>query len=832
MKAIATFLFLLMALCSFAQSNQKRAESLSAYTVKGTVIDSISSQAVQYATINISPARAPLNSIKVVVSDNNGNFAAVFNAAPGNYRMTIQFIGMKTTMKQFTLTADQKQISMGKIYMGETSEQLKEIVVVGQKPLVKVEIDKLTYNIENDPEAKTSNTLDILRKVPMVTVDNEDNLQLKGSSNFKIYLNGKPSNLISNNPGDVLKSMPANSIKNIEVITDPGAKYDAEGVDGIINIVTAKSGIEGYTATIRGNASTLGRLGGGAYLSVKMGRFGFTGNYNYNYNNSPYADSYFERTNHLSSTEKYMTQYGRSKNKRPMQFGYVEASYEIDSLNLISLSFNRFNGKFTSLSDNLVEMKDVAYEPYYSYDRNSRSTRTFGSTELNVDYQRSTHRKDEMITLSYQYSKNPNDSKSNTLLSNLLGAVPRSLARTQQTVNNAATNEHTIQLDYVRPTWKSQKLELGVKYILRKSDSETERWLNDTLTVDPSSEFEHTQNIYSAYLSYDIKVKKYSLKAGVREEGTSLKVKYQLYPDMNFNAHYSNLVPSAAISYMKSAAEQIRFGYTMRIRRPNIRNLNPYVDNTDPQNISYGNPNLDAEKSHNLNLSYSRFAQKLNINASVSYNFENNGIERYTFIDPAKPNISQTTYGNIGHSQSIRFALYGNWNVFTNFNAILNGGVFYTKMKSDATQSTGELSSNGFSYNAFSTIQYTLPKDFRLNLNGGYFAPRITLQGKSSSFYFTSLSISKDFLKKKLSVSLSSNDPFWKTKKYTGTTNDRTFSMKSVNYMSARDFRISISYRFGSLKTSATKKAKQGISKEENNNNEENQTDGVDTNNR
>jgi Outer membrane receptor proteins, mostly Fe transport len=834
MRSICFFLFLLISVLSnVAQTPQKRTDQLTGYTVKGTVIDSISGQGVQYATLSIAAARSPQNPLKVVVSDNNGNFTASFNASPGNYAIAIQFVGMKPAVKRFSLTTNQKQVSLGSIFITETSALLNEVVVVAQKPLVKVEIDKLTYSIENDPESKTSNTLEMFRKIPMITVDNEDNIQLKGSSDFKIYLNGKPSNMISNNPSDVLKSMPANSIKSVEVITDPGAKYDAEGVGGIINIITVKSGIQGYTATIRSNASTQGRIGGGAYLSLKMGKLGITANYNYNHINTPYNDSYLERTNLVNDTEKYMTQNGRAKNKGPFQFGTVEASYEIDTLNLVSLSVERFNGKITGISDYMVDMKDAEYNPYYSYDRYSKSTRTFGSTDINVDYQRSTHRKDELLTVSYKFDNNPNDSKSNTLLKNLSGAVPLFLARTQNNVNKASTNEHTMQLDYTRPTWKGHKLEAGFKFILRKSKSETERWQNDTLVIDPSYDFKHTQEIYSAYISYDIKIKKFGFKAGVREESTTQKVKYVLSPEMNFKVDYSNIVPSATVSYMKSPAEQIRFGYSMRIRRPGIRNLNPYINDTDPENISYGNPKLNPEKSHNLNLNYSRFSPKLNINLGLSYRFQNNGIESYTFIDPKKPNVSQTTYDNIGHSQQTNFNLYGNWNAFKNFNLIINGGAFYVNMKSDATSSTDKLSNNGFFYNCYTGLQYTLPKNFRLNFNGGYFAPRVSLQGKTSAFYFTSFSVSKDFLDKKLSVSLSCNDPFWKTKEYTSRTNDRSFTMKNVNYINARDFRISLSYRFGTLKTSAAKKAKKGITNDDlNNNNEENQVEGVNTNNR
>lgn len=171
---------------------------------------------------------------------------------------------------------------MGKILIAEATEMLKGVEVVAQKPLVKAEIDKVTYSIEDDPDSKTNTTLEMLRKVPLVTVDGEDKIQVNGSSKFKVHVNGKPNNMMSNNPTEVLRSMPANSIKSIEVITEPGAKYDAEGVAGILNIITVGAGMEGYTVTLNGGASNM-RVYGGGYGTVQSGKFTVTGNYSYNY---------------------------------------------------------------------------------------------------------------------------------------------------------------------------------------------------------------------------------------------------------------------------------------------------------------------------------------------------------------------------------------------------------------------------------------------------------------------------------------------------------------------------------------------------------------------
>ncbi|MFY9362098.1 MAG: carboxypeptidase-like regulatory domain-containing protein, partial [Dysgonamonadaceae bacterium] len=258
------------------------------FTVKGQLAGPDEDDPLPYATISVAKEGDADKAIKKLAADEKGNFSV--SLPPGKYVFTFQFVGMNP-LKRKVEVFTRAQTDLGKIVLSESSTQLDEVSIVAQRPLVKVEIDKLTYNAKDDPEASTSNVLDLLRKVPMVTVDAEDNIQLKGSSNFKIYLNGKPSNMITNNPSQVLKSMPANSIKDIEVITDPGAKYDAEGVGGIINIITDKRVDDGYSGSVGANGDTYGGYGGNTYLALKYGKFGFTGNVSYYHHDSPETES-------------------------------------------------------------------------------------------------------------------------------------------------------------------------------------------------------------------------------------------------------------------------------------------------------------------------------------------------------------------------------------------------------------------------------------------------------------------------------------------------------------------------------------------------------------
>ncbi|MDH6359185.1 hypothetical protein M2135_003080 [Parabacteroides sp. PF5-9] len=376
-------LTLFVCFSAYAQTNS--------FTIKGQVVDSLTSESVPYATLKIVFANTPQQTVKLLACDDDGQFETSLNT-PGQYIISMQSIGKVASEKRFTLPEDSQTFDLGKLYMTDDNQRLGEVTITAQKPLVKVEIDKISYSLEDDPEAQTNNTLEMLRKVPMVTVDGEDKIQLKGSTNFKIYLNGKPSNMLSeNSASDVLKSMPASSVKNIEVITDPGAKYDAEGVGGIINIITSRNALQGYNATIRADVSTLGQYSGGGYITTKIGALGLTANYNYMQNDRPWGKSEYERST-FGENPSRLTQYGRSKNTGPGMYGSLEASYEIDTLNLITLGANLFNGKSKNRSEYdvlLTEEKGAGY----SYNRYSHSSMNYGGLDLNLDYQRSTRKK-------------------------------------------------------------------------------------------------------------------------------------------------------------------------------------------------------------------------------------------------------------------------------------------------------------------------------------------------------------------------------------------------------------------------------------------------------
>ena len=712
------------------------------------------------------------------------------------------------------------------MYITDASNELGQVEVVAQKPLVKADIDKIEYNVQDDPDSKSNSVLEMLRKVPLVTVDGEDNIKVNGSSSFKVYVNGKPNNMMSNNPTEVLKSMPANSIKHIEVITNPGPKYDAEGVGGILNIVTVGSGLEGYTATFSGNVSNMG-AGGGLFGTVKSGKLTVSARYNYNYNDRPrsYSGGNRRTVGDVTEGSSDLDYDGSSKGHGNFQSGSMEASYEIDTLRLVSMSFGLWGGgnNSTSINNTLATAPGTSNE-LYRYVSDGRSKSSWYSIDGGVDYQRMFHVKDRMFTLSYKINTSPQTSDSYSTYNDMHAATDWEdfLKRLYDLNNDGSQNttEHTFQADYTTPIGKIHTLEAGAKYILRDNSSEDDRYERQigttgdyVLDEEHSSHYKHQNDILAAYMGYGLRVKKISGRLGVRYEHTKQEVKYLLGRGDDFNKNFDDVVPSASIGYKLTDMSNLRFGYNMRIYRPGIWYLNPYLNDSNPTNISQGNSHLDSEKSHSFNLSYSNFTQKFNINLSARYSFTNNSIEQVTeqvkdteiegLQNPTGKEVLYSTYQNIGKSRNASLSGYVNWNATSNTRIYANLYGNYTYM-----EGANGLKNDGWNLFAYGGAQQSLPHDWRISLNIYGQTPWIMLQGKGSSFFDYGLSVNKSFLNKRLTLSAFASNFF---KKYTSPTSSIEgvgFTQDSWNRYTRQRFGVSVSYRIGELKASVKKAAR------------------------
>lgn len=681
-------------------------------------------------------------------------------------------------------------------------KELKEIVIASRSPLVKQEVDRLTYDVQADPENKINNLIDMLRKVPLVSVDADDNVKLKGSSSFKVLIDGHTSSLIVNDPKEIFRSMAASNIQRIEVITIPPAKYDGEGLTGIINIITVKKINDGYS----GNVGLLyknpnGPRGNGA-VNLKSGKFGlsaFGGVTEYNTPQTSY--SIYRQTNIPAQT---IGQQGTAHTNSRTGYIATQMSYEIDSLNLISaiLGYNKSSSErvgsiYTRQTDSInhaYRLDNDGHNEQHGYD-------------LGLDYQLGFKRsKAQVLSFSYRYSENDNDQLNKLVVSDLLNY---NLPDYNQD-NQSGTHEHTLQLDYTHPL-KNIDIEGGVKAILRNNFSDYNVVNVDpatgNITPDPaaSNQFNYQQDVYSIYNSYQLNLAKWTVKAGLRLERTAV--------DANFSSggaisipDYNNLIPSIAIQRKFTQSESINFGYTERIQRPGIAQLNPYVDQQNPQFITYGNPGLSPEVNRILSFNYS-FFKNTNINVGLSYSFSNNTIQYVTTI--GADGITKGTYQNLGSNNNLEVDLNINYPITERLNLSFNAQASYLSLK--GTVDTLFYHRKTFTGNGNLYASYRFDHDWRAGFNFQYYSPAITLQGTSSPYYYTSLSLSKTILHKKLTISGSVSNPYQRFLDYKYTYNDPRFTEVSHNDIVYRRFNIGLSYRFGKLRDGSIKKNKKVV---------------------
>ncbi len=805
MKQYAVVIFLIFCndFLGWAQTVPPAVPGISG-TVKGMVQDSLKQEPLGYVSVIILE-KGKKEAVKTALSRDDGTFTLT-GLPPKAYQLVLAFVGYSN--KKIDLPAFTEQnpvVDLGKILLRPATKQLKEVEIVTERPLVIQDIDKITYDVGADPESKTMTALDMLRKVPLITVDADDNIELKGNSNYKVLVNGKTSSLFVRNPKDVFKSMPASSIKNIEVITSPPAKYEAEGVGGIINIITHKKAMGGYNGSVNIGAGQPQSYQVGGYITAKAKKFGVTGNYFFNDYKSPAGRNNLFRRDAFNNE---LNQTGEGQNQGDYQYAGGELSYEIDTLNLLTANLGFNLGRNSNDLTQQVQSFDNTGTLTQAYDRLNAGNGQWRGFDVGLDYQRTFKRnKDQLLTLSYKFNQNGDDSYSDFSVVPVLNFTDGRISKTE---NNGTTNEQTFQADYVQPI-KKHTLEVGVKSILRNSQSDyfysdlAESSNSYIIDSARTNNFEYQQDIYAAYTSLSLKKDKWGLKVGSRLEETKINANFKSSGEL-VNQDYFNLIPSIALSRQLKGTTTVKASYTQRIERPGLWYLNPYRNEIDPRNIFFGNPALQPATNHAFDVSYNTFVKGSSVNGSLFYNFTNESIQQFTTLNG---DTAVTTYGNIGKNHTVGLSLNGNVNVTKKFNINVNGSANYVQLSSILQNQP--VTNRGFTANVFGYVSYRLEKGWRLSANLGVNSPRITLQGTSASYSYHSLSVNKQLFKgEKGSISFSVNSPFQKMWLFLNEINDLQFYQRQESYYVMRRFRLSFNYRFGKLEGGIARK-KRGI---------------------
>ena len=675
-------------------------------------------------------------------------------------------------------------------------QTLDEVVVAQRRKLIKNDIDKLTYDVQHDKTAQTKTTLEILKKIPLVTVDGQENIRVQGSTSFKVYRNGHPDpSLSGQNLKDILKAIPASTIKRIEVITDPGAKYDAEGTTAILNIVMmSNTKLQGVSGKVNSDVNSHGSVRLGTYLITKVGKLTTAVNYNLRKQGRKQTENNREEVYNYVKTGEQKRVYGTSSTAATIHFGNIGASYEIDSLNLLTASTTFIGYKADANTQSTTERWNKSNQLIYKFDSD---VTTPGYSYFNLggrlDYQHKTHLDGEVLTLSYMLAATRQHTIFHQMYNNMVN-FPVSYTSYDRNTRNHFT-EHTFQIDYVRPFGKYHKIESGTKYILRYNNSTSLMDYQGT-TPDMESNFKHNAQVAAAYLSYIFTAGKWAARAGLRYEFTRMKASYPDGSNADYHANLNDWVPSASLQYKISDGQTLKFSYNTSINRPGIGYLNPAVIST-PTAVSFGNANLGSSRNQALHLEYMLVTSKLTLQLSPYYSYTNNGIGHILYEQNRK---DVSTYQNVLKSKVFGISSYTEWTPFTGTSFTLNADIRYARI----TLPTPYIKNSGCGGGIYFNWEQKVPWKLTLTTSiGGEYGNRVydpyAIEGHWFYYDFT---LTRRFFKDKLTVSISAESPFIKERSstYRIVQGDYTGYERSVMY--PQRFNIGFSWSFGKLNAS------------------------------
>ncbi len=766
--------------------------------ISGTVIDSVTKKPVQYASIAIylSQGKAPING---VLTDEKGSFK-LYSIKPGSYRITITFIGgYKTkTINPVVTTPSKLDNNMGNIILSPDNKVLNEVQITGKGPLIENHIDKLVYNAEKDITNTGGNASDVLQKVPLVAVDINGNVSLRGDANVRVLINGKPSGAMSASLSDVLKTIPADQIKSIEVITSPSAKYDAEGSAGIINIITKQKNVSGVSGSVSGGIGTR-QNNGNFNLNYNKNRLSIAANIGGNLTWPQESITNFAQT--FADTAKQ----GYTRNSTIKRYGTISsvtAAYDFNNYNNISSTFRYNRGGFdvNGTSNNYYTDSNTP-TLNQAYNNGTAQHNLFDGFDWSVDYTHKFKKEGHEIDFSGQWSH----SIVNTNYTNLY--TPEALPN-QRGINDGTNNEYTFTVDYTLPINKVFKFEAGGKTIIRRLNSIYDVFGGaDLNTVDEvnTNAYDYNQNVYAGYSVFTVTLpKSYTLLIGARYESTDITgdPSNSLQELQPFSNSYPIFIPSFTIQKQLGTTQTFKLSYSKRITRPSLTYLNPFINKQNIQAQTEGNPELSPEISQTVELNYNTFIKSSVINFSVYYKHINNLIEGIATPLPASDSIqgTLTDYRNIGSNNSWGASFYGSINPIKIL-TIRGSANAYTYNPVPSGDFAADQSASGtyVQYNIFGMAELDLKHDIVAQVFTIENSPRRTIQGTNPSFSLLGFGVRKQFMNKKASLGLNVLQPFNKYKYFDQNISSPGFTQTSSTAFPFRSIGLTFSYSFGKL---------------------------------
>ncbi len=784
-------------------------------TITGKVVDISNNQPLEYSSITIINKQTK-KIVNGCISDVKGAFK-VDNVPIGTYKVTVDFIGYKQVIiDSITISNHKQNFSLGIISLNPTDKNLQEVTITANGPVTENKIDKIVYNLANDVTSKGGIAIDVLKKVPQVTVDIDGNVELQGNSNIRFLINGKPSSVFGNSITDALASIPASEIKSVEAITSPGAKYDAQGTGGIINIILKENRMQGVNGNVSLSAGS--RLENGSVnLNLRHNNFGvnvfFSGNAQLTSKTPNFQDRLSTDTSAKTTTHLIQNGYSNFfRNSYQSGIGFDWNITKQDNLTA-SLSYHDFSNHNEGLTNQAQLTQDFLGNklPIDSTIRNFENQTHVYSVDWDLNYTKKFKKEGQELSIMYTASYG----KPNSDYIQTQKYPEQFLPYTGLTSNNPGIDRETeISINYTQPVNDNFIVETGAKTIMQNISSNANVFNLDTVTrqyfIDPSQSYQlsYTSKVYAGYLSTTFSLSDFlKIKAGLRYEYTDVKIDF---PNAAIPS-YGNFVPSLILSHdFKGKKQSVKLAYSHRIERPEYRQLNPFMNLSDPYNISTGNPLLKPELGHNIELGYSNnFGNGGNIYIALFERINTQDLKSITTFYPTYQigdsvynNVSLTNIQNTGVEYNSGLNMSGSLPIMDGLN--LRSNVMISQRHSVTTLSTGNVNM-GIRYRINLNATYQVSRSLVFEVFGNYNSAAKNVQGRNPQSFNYTIAFSKQFWNKKASFGFTATNPFnqYISQKTTiATDNYSSYNIRKVPY---RSFGINFSYKFGKLEFKKTK---------------------------
>lgn len=814
MKKLLLSFLLLNTITTIAQRPQGQGNRPDPIKITGKVVDTDTGQPLEYATLILQSTKNP-ERITGGITGALGIFEV--ESFPGVYNIRVEYISYTTyEVKAQVLRTN---TDLGTIKLSIDVEQLEDVEVVGERTTVELRLDKKVYNVGSDLTVKGGSVTDVLDNVPSVTVDVEGNISLRGNESVRILINGKPSALSGLSP-DALQQLPAEAIEKVEVITNPSARYDAEGTAGILNIILKQSKTAGLNGSVNVFAGNPDNFGGALSLNLRRENFNIFTNTTYRYRNAPGNAQFLqENFNDDGSTDSFQDEFREYRRERDgfnTNFGFELFLSENSSITN-SFVYRKTNG------ENTVDVDffnfDALKNPTIQRNRFTLEDEEDENVQYSLNYEKKFKKDGHVLTMDYQYSKGA-DFENSIIDEVILGeniALP-----TEQTINDESQINQLAQFDYVLPFGKDNQsqFELGYRGTFNNFNTDFDFGIlntNGSLNVDPdfSNELNYREYVNAAYTQIGTKLKKFSILGGLRMEASDIGIEL-VETDENTDKDYVDWFPSLFLGYEFSEMEQLTISYSRRLRRPRSRFINPFPSRSSNTNLFQGNPDLNPTYTNAFDLGYLKRWDKLTFTTSAYYN-RSTGVFQFitqetgNFVEIENPNnpsepilvpiqvrtpINLATDTRYGGELTTTYTPKKNWRFTWNLNLFqqqLRGDFSFIDFQNEEV--VQNFDADNFTWFTRLSAKLPLPGAIDFQSNLFYRGRRIDAQNVNKGILSTNLAFSKDVIKDKATLSLNVRDLFNSRKRRTETRTENVFTESEFQFRE-RQITLSFLYRF------------------------------------